>query len=336
MRYRQIPNTSVSVSEIGFGSGGNAGLMVRGAQSDQQRAVAKALQLGINYFDTAPDYGDGAAEANLGKAFKALRECPFVTSKVEIRRGNLDDIAGHIVRSCESSLQRLRIDCLDCLQIHNGPTHGNPALEGRSYQRLALSDFLRPGGALEGLERLKAAGKINYAGFICRAGDAAPIRELIKTGRFQLINVPYTLVNPSAGFANLTTAAQLDYGGVLKDAKSHGVGCAIFSPLAGGYLSDEYLERAVMHPLARPHDPSSQETRRVLTIAQRVRFLANENGLTLAQAAYRFILDHPCATTVVGGFSSLEQVEEIAQVSGMGPFAPEQITRLEAAWREPL
>jgi len=67
--------------------------------------------------------------------------------------------------------------------------------------------------------------------------------------------------------------------------------------------------------------------------ASRVRFLARENGLTLAQAGYRFILMHEHVTTVIGGFSSLEQMEELVQVSGMGPFDAELMARLNAAWQ---
>ena len=67
MQYRRVPETTLNLSEIGFGCGGNAGLMVRGDHDEQHRAVARALELGINYFDTAPDYGDGVAEDNLGR-----------------------------------------------------------------------------------------------------------------------------------------------------------------------------------------------------------------------------------------------------------------------------
>ena len=334
MHYRRIPQTTLSLSEIGFGCGGNAGLMVRGSHPDQQRIVARALELGINYFDTAPDYGDGAAETNLGRVLHALEQRPVINSKVEIRSGNLADIAGHIVASCESSLKRLGIDHLDCLQIHNGPLAVAPALEGGSYRHLALQDFLRPGGALEGLHRLKAAGKINYAGFICRGGDGNEVRELLKTGQFHLINVPYTLINPTAGVARPSTAtAQPDYGDVINDAGKLGVGCAVFSPLAGGFLTDDRLNGATSHPLARPHDPLSDKARQTIEMAKAVRFLATANHISLAQAAYRFILMHGHVTTVVGGFSSQEQMEEIAKVSGMGPFGPDEMAKLDRVWR---
>jgi len=334
VHYRRIPNTTLSLSEIGFGCGGNAGLMVRGSHDEQQHVVARTLELGINYFDTAPDYGEGVAEHNLGRVLRALGQRPVINSKVEIRQLDLGDIAGHVVRSCEESLKRLSVDHLDVLQIHNGPVAAPPSLEGSGYRHLALKDFLRPGGALEGLHRLKTAGKIKYAGFVCRGADGDEVRELLGTGQFHLINVPYTLINPTAGLPRSSgVTADPDYGGIIDDAGKHGVGCAIFSPLAGGYLTDAHLDGVASHPLARRRDPLSANAQRTLERAKLVRFLATENDLTLAQAAYRFILMHEQVTTVVGGFSSQEQVEEIVPVSGMGPFGAEEMARLQAVWR---
>jgi aryl-alcohol dehydrogenase-like predicted oxidoreductase len=334
MQYRRIPNTSSKISEIGFGCGGNAGLMVRGSFKEQERVVARALDVGIDYFDNAPDYGNGAAETNLGRVLASLHARAFVTSKVEIRRDDLGNIAGHVVRSCEESLRRLQRERIDCFMLHNGPTHADPRLEGGSYRRLALGDYLGARGALEGLEKLKAAGKIAFAGFVCRAGDAAAIRKVLATDRFQFINVPYTSINPSAAYPHFQTAPQQHYGGVMLDARRHCAGCAIFSPLAGGYLTDGFLDGDAGHPLARAHDASSPESTRALDVAKRLRFLAAENGITLAQAAYRFILAQPSVTTVIGGFSSLQQLEEIAAVSGMPPFSAQDMARVEAVWRE--
>ena len=79
MRYRSIGKTDLRLSEIAFGCGGNAGLMIRGSEREQIAAVARAIELGINYFDNSPDYGGGAAEENLGRALKALRVRPLPT-----------------------------------------------------------------------------------------------------------------------------------------------------------------------------------------------------------------------------------------------------------------
>jgi aryl-alcohol dehydrogenase-like predicted oxidoreductase len=325
------------VSEIAFGCGGNAGLMVRGRHADQLPIVARALELGVTYFDNAPDYGGGTAETNLGVALKALGARPILNTKVEIRAENLDDVAGHVVRSAEDSLLRLGVDHVDVFQIHNGPTRVDPKLQGRTYTQLALDHFLRPGGALDGLERLKRAGKIRYAGFICRGNDGDEVRQLLDTGVFHLINAPYTLFNPTAGRAKpegLTVKS--DYGDIISAAQARGAAAAIYSPLASGFLTDDSVAGIQRHDLARAYDLASPASLRLRQMARSLIFLSRENGCTLAQAAFRFVLMHEGVATALGGFSTKAQLEEIAAVSGMPPFSRDQMDRLEALWRADL
>ena len=177
MNYREVGGTGVRVSEIGFGCGGNAGLMVKGTPEQQRDAISRALEIGINYFDQAPDYGDGLSETNLGRVLKDLGAQPYITSKVEVRAENLDDIAGHIVRSVDQSLERLGMDHVDFLQLHNGPVIERPELSGRSYTHLWVEDYLRAGGALEGLQRVQRSGKARFIGFITRGNDYPAVRQ---------------------------------------------------------------------------------------------------------------------------------------------------------------
>jgi aryl-alcohol dehydrogenase-like predicted oxidoreductase len=334
MEYRQVGNTELRVSEIGFGCGGNAGLMVRGSPAAQQHVVARAVELGINYFDNAPDYGNGLAEENLGRVLKELQLRPVLASKVEVRHTDLGDIAGHVVRSTEASLKRLGVDALDILQIHNGPAPSPPPLEGRAYTQLWIDDYLRPGGALDGLQRVLRDGKARYVGFICRGNDADQVRQLLDMQVFRLINVPYTLLNPTAGMAKPEgLEVDRDFGSVIPYASAHGVGTAIYSPLAGGFLTDPIVAGGARHPLAGPRDSASEAYQRTLEMARALSFLRREGTHTLAQAAIRFILMRPGVTVVLGGFSAMSHLEEIASVSGAGPLAPELMARVETVWR---
>ena len=334
MEYRQVGNTELRVSAIGFGCGGNAGLMVRGSPEEQRRVVTRAIELGINYFDNAPDYGNGSAEENLGRVLKELKLRPVITSKVEVRQADLGDIARHVVRSTEESLQRLGMDYLDILQIHNGPAPSPPRLEGRVYTQLWIEDYLRPGGALEGLQRVLRDGKARYLGFICRGNDGYQVRQLIDTGLFRMINVPYTLLNPTAGMARPRgLEVERDFGEVITYAYEQGVGAAIYSPLAGGFLTDPIVTGGDRHPLAGTRDTASEAYRRHLEMARSLSFLRREGTHTLTQAALRFILMHQGVTVILGGFSALEHLEEIAPVSGAGPLTPELMARVEMVWR---
>jgi aryl-alcohol dehydrogenase-like predicted oxidoreductase len=334
VQYRQLGGTDVSISEIGFGCGGNAGLMLRGSPREQTAVVARALDLGINYFDNAPDYGNGVAEENLGRVLRELKHRPLLNSKVEVRAENLDDIAGHVVRSTEASLKRLGVDYLDVLQIHNGPAAQPPKLEGPVYTQLWIEDFIRPGGAIEGLQRLLRDGKARHVGFICRGEDGAEVRQLLDTRLFSIINTPYTLLNPTAGMARPQgLEAGRDFGDVLTAAKQRGAGAAIYSPLAGGFLTDAAIAGEERHALARKEDVQADSARRNRERAHKLRFLADATGMSLAQAAIRFVLMHDGVTMALGGFSDMDQLEEIAAVSGKPAFPADDMARLDALWR---
>jgi L-glyceraldehyde 3-phosphate reductase len=333
VRTRRIGSSDLVVSEIGFGCGGNAGLMVRGRPAEQLPIVARALELGVTYFDNAPDYGDGVAETNLGLALKTLGARPVLNTKVEIRAENLGDVADHVVRSADASLRRLGVECVDVFQIHNGPSRHDPKLAGRKYSQLSLDHFLGPGGALDGIERLKRAGKIGYAGFICRGNDGDEVRRLLDTGVFHLVNAPYTLLNPTAGRAKPEgLTVDRDFGNVIGAAHECGAAAAIYSPLASGFLTDDSVAGIGRHQLARAYDLETPASLRLRHRARALTFLARENGWTLAQAAFRFVLMHEGVATALGGFSTREQLEEVAAVSELPPFSPDQMVRLDALW----
>lgn len=333
MQYRTMGATGLSVSEIAFGCGGTAGLMVRGSFEEQVRAAARAIELGVNYFDESPDYGDGVSESNLGRVIRELGVRPIIDTKVEVRSDNLDDIAGHVERSVDESLRRLGVDWVDIVQIHNGPVATKPDLRGRAYNILWIEDYLRPNGALEGLQRILRDGKTRYIGFICRGNDGRQVRELIDTGAFHLINLVYNLFNPSAG-ARSVPGLQVgaDFGGVVDYAAAHGVGVAVYNPLAGGLLTDNTLLGGDAHPLAGARGRESEAFQANVRRAKSLSFLSRADR-TMAQAAKRFILDHPGVTTVLGGFSGIEHLEEAVPASGAPRLTEEEMARIEMVWR---
>jgi aryl-alcohol dehydrogenase-like predicted oxidoreductase len=334
MEYRRVGATELSVSEIGFGCGGNAGLMVRGNFDEQLTVVERALELGVTYFDTAPDYGAGVAEENLGKVLKRLQAHPVLNSKVEIRARDLDDVAGHMVRSTEDTLRRLQVQHLDVLQIHNGPISGAAPLQGEYYATLGIDHFMGPHGVLEGLHRLLQAGKIRYAGFICRGNDIGPVRQLLDTGLFSMINVCYTMLNPTPGMVCPPgLGVDKDGGAVLNFARDARCGAAIYSALARGFLTDDSVEGLARHRLARGTEAYGKRAAGLQKQAAQVQFVARELGISLAQAAFRFVLGHTGVTTVLGGFSSLAQLEELTAVSGMGAIPADLLGRLDVVWR---
>ena len=116
MHFRVFGRTGIQLSELGFGCGAVGGLMVRGDPADQERTVERALAAGVNYFDTAVQYGNGESEKNLGRILQKLKPTNVtVGTKVRLQPGEFSRIADAIAMSLEGSLRRLDLDSVDIL-----------------------------------------------------------------------------------------------------------------------------------------------------------------------------------------------------------------------------
>ena len=102
MDYRQLGRTGLRVSALGFGCGDVGGLIVRGTLAERERAVARAVELGINYFDTAAAYGNGRSQENLGEVLQRLKPDVYVGTKFRLEPADLSDVAGAWRARCEA------------------------------------------------------------------------------------------------------------------------------------------------------------------------------------------------------------------------------------------
>src|ERR1700733_6014170 len=118
MEMRVFGHSGMHVSLLGFGCGGVGGLMVRGAPADQDKAVARALEVGVNYFDTAVQYGNGESEKNLGRVLATLKPAnAIVGTKVRVPSADCGRISATVAASLEASLQRLRMERVDIFHL---------------------------------------------------------------------------------------------------------------------------------------------------------------------------------------------------------------------------
>jgi aryl-alcohol dehydrogenase-like predicted oxidoreductase len=336
MKYRVLGNSGLRVSELGFGTGDNAGLMVLGTEKDRLKATERALELGINYFDTSPDYGKGVAETNLGAALRQLKpKDAIVATKVEIMPPDLDTIHEKVLRSLDESLKRLGMDRVDLLLIHNPPRlKRNPSIQ--TWTPITPDDMAGP--ALDAMKKLRAAGKVRYFGFACEGAEPIATKPLLESGEFSVINSWFSLVNPTAG---IEMPAGVKYGedyenydGIITHAHKHNVGVAAIRPLAGGALVEEVIAQGIAgrHPLSgggfkRNPERFRPEHERGKPFA----FLSNA-GRSLPQAGFRFILDNPGVSTICGGFSAIEHLEELAKVSDMPPLTEGERAQIKAIY----
>jgi len=335
MRFRPLGTTGLHASEIAFGTGDNAGLMVRGSEREQRAAVARALDLGINYFDTSPDYGKGLAETNLGRALRAERAHAIVCTKVEVMPDQLDDIAARITSSLEESLRRLGLGTVDVLMIHNAPRLVHD-LNAPTWTPLTPEDFLGP--VLLALEHARASGKVRFFGIACDLAEPAATKPLLETGRFAVINANYSLVNPSGGHhrrSRITAGVNdADYDGIIAHAGAHNVGVAVIRPLAGGALSRPIVVAGASARHALAGGILTRQPEFFEPDIERGRAFAflERPGRSLAQAAYAFVLMEASVTTILGGYSDLAQLEELAAVPAMPPLSPDELAAIDAVY----
>jgi aryl-alcohol dehydrogenase-like predicted oxidoreductase len=292
MEYRRLGDTGLEVSALClgammFGSWGNPD------HEDAARIVDRALDAGINFFDTADVYSDGESERILGKALRGRREDVVLATKFNERMGEGPNRGGNsrrwIFQEVEASLRRLGTDWIDLYQVH------------RWDPETDLDETL---GALSDLI---AAGKVRYVGTstfpAAKLVEAQWVAERRGHRRFVSEQPPYSL---------LVRHAELD---ILPTCREFGIGVVAWSPLGSGWLSGAYRQGAPRPRSVRTQtltgdkrvrmekrfDPSEPANVRKLEAVEALALLAETAGLTLIQLALAFVLRHPAiAATIIG------------------------------------
>jgi aryl-alcohol dehydrogenase-like predicted oxidoreductase len=301
MQIRDFGRTGLKTSVFGFGCGSVGGLMVRGNPAEQERAVARALAAGVNYFDTAVQYGNGASETNLGRVWAKLKPNAIVGTKVRLIQAERADIAGAVAHSLDGSLKRLGMDCVDILHLHNAITRDG---YGESLSVKTVLEEVVPA-----FEKLRQQGKLRFLG-ITAVGDTESLHQVIDSGAFHSTQISYNMLNPSAGAAVPKGYPAQDYDRLLDHTLATGVGTVGIRALAGGALTG-ITER---HPIASPPpEPigSALSYERDLQRARRLAPLVREGFATgLAEAAIRFVISHSGISTVLVGMATLAEFEQ--------------------------
>ncbi|MFN3890932.1 MAG: aldo/keto reductase [Beijerinckiaceae bacterium] len=338
MRYRRLGKTDLEVSEIAFGTGDNAGLMTIAPEADRLRTFEHALSIGVNYFDTSPDYGKGRAEENLGRALRHFagqtKRPTCISTKVEIMPSDIDDIAGKVVASTEASLRRLGVDSIDVMMIHNPPRSTRDP-SAAHWLPLTPADMLGP--ALDGLQLMRAQGKIRWFGFTCESAEPGPAKTVLSSGRYHAINCWYNMVNPTAGMnpEGVRYGAGYDnYDGIITHAGACGVGVAVIRPLSGGALTRQVIDRGAAGRHVHAGGIYTRKPETFTPEIERGRAFAflHRPPRTLPVAAYQFALEHPAVSTVIGGFSEIAQLEEVAALESFPPLSEDEWSRIRAVY----
>ncbi len=328
LRYRELGKTKLRVSEIGFGCGNVGGLMVRGTFAEQVKAVSRAIDAGINYYDTAPRYGDGASETNLGKVMKELQpKNVIVATKFGLRHEDLQDIRGAIQKSLKDSLSRLNRDSIDVFLLHAQVTQ----VRGRGHREtLGLNDVLGPEGVADILDEARSNGLIDFSG-LTGLGETEALHQIVASQRFDVIQIYYNLLNPTAGIPVSDRFVGKDFKLLIEKASKQKMGVAAIRVLAGGALGGETARQgyasSIPGPLIEGSDYKADADR-----AEKLRFLIAGEIRSLPEAAMKFALMNEDVSTALVGFSNLSQIEDAVRCSVTNPFPKDWMKRLQELW----
>src|SRR5256885_4878766 len=215
MQLRVFGRTGMQLSVLGFGCGAVGGLIVRGDQADQERTIARAIAAGVNYFDTAVQYGNGQSEENLGRVLQRLKPANVaVGTKVRLPSGDFSSIANAVAKSLEGSLVRLRLDRIDIFHLHNAIT------ETGGGEALSVRQVL--GDVVPAFERLRQQGKTRFLG-LTAVGDTAALHQVIDARAFESAQVVYNMLNPSAAVGLPGNYPAQDYGRLFDHPRAAGL-----------------------------------------------------------------------------------------------------------------
>jgi aryl-alcohol dehydrogenase-like predicted oxidoreductase len=286
--------------------------------------VARALEAGVSYFDTAAMYGNGESEKNLGRVLAKLKPDVVVGTKVRIPSASFGRIAEAVAESLEASLKRMGREQVDIFHLHNAITASGG---GESLSARIVLEEVAPA-----FERLRNEGKLRFPG-ITAVGDTQALHQVIDSRAFVSAQVSYNMLNPSAGEALPTGYPAQDYGRMFDHTQAAGVGVVGIRVLAGGALSGV----AERHPIASPPpDPigSANSYNADMQRAQRLMPLVQQGHAgSLAEAAVRFAITHRGMGTILVGMATPAEFEQALAAVNKGPLSQAALDSLATLQR---
>jgi aryl-alcohol dehydrogenase-like predicted oxidoreductase len=318
METRYLGNSGFKVPVLGFGAGtfgGKGPLFSAWGNTDDAQAtrlIDISLEAGLNFFDTADVYSDGASESILGAAIKGRRDKVILSTKTGLRAGEGPNDAGssrfHLLQAVDKALQRLGTDYLDLLQLH--------AFDAMTPVEETLS-------TLDGLVR---AGKVRYLGVSNFSGwhlmKSQAVADQRGYSRYVANQTYYSLIGR-------------DYEWELMPlGQDQGVGAVVWSPLGWGRLTGKIRRGQPLPETSRLHDTADfappVDEERLYRVIDAMDEVAEETGKTIPQIALNWLLQRPTVSTVLIGARNEEQLRQNLGAVGWN-LSSEQVAKLDAA-----
>src|SRR5262245_46867948 len=316
MELRKLGNSDLKITPVGFGAwaiGGSGWEFAWGPQEDTDSiaAILRALELGVNWIDTAAVYGTGHSEEIVAEALKQWKgKRPYVFTKCvlrwdENRKVYVDHSAASIRKECEESLRRLQIDAIDLYQMHWPPRDNGTGLEE----------------AWQAMNALKKEGKVRWVGV--SNFDVEQLKRAAKIAPITSDQPPYSMIR---------RAIEAE---VLPHCEKNGVGVISYAPMASGLLTGAMTrERAAALPQGdfRSRNPEFREPRisRNIELVERLRKVGARHGRGPGEVAIAWVLRHSAITGAIVGARNAKQAEGVMR-AGELKLSQEEFSEIEGA-----
>jgi aryl-alcohol dehydrogenase-like predicted oxidoreductase len=315
MNYRTLGRTGLKVSEIGFGAWTIGGAWGTQDDSDSLAALHRAIDLGVNFIDTAAGYGGGKSERLIGQVIRERSERIYVATKTQPDKGPWPPSPycraaeryseAYVRENVEQRLKNLGVDCIDILQLH-------------TWTR-AWNSHPTP---LEVLRKLRDEGKIRCIGISTPEHDQNSLIELMRGGWLDVVQVIYNIFEQEPAAQFLPAAAESDVGVIVRCAFDE-------SSLTGKFTEQTRFEDGDFRNNFFAGDRLASTVRRV----EKVRETLAGSGHTMPAAALKFVLAHPAVSTVIPGMRNISQVNANTGVCDSPAMTRELQERLhEHSW----
>ena len=329
MQTRRFGRTGLQVSALTFGGGWVGGVLIHQDQSVAFSALDRAVAAGIDWIDTAASYGDGVSERVIGEwlAARSSKGRPNLSTKFRVDPA-AGDFAGQIRRSVTDSFERLGLSKVEVLILHNQITDagGGQMTNAGGRANLTPADILDPGGVADAMDALRAEGLCDHIG-LTALGETNAVTEVVSSGRFDVAQVYYNAINPTADWTPPAAWDSTSFEGLLKACADQDVGVMGIRIFAAGHLATTERHGREVPITANSSHPAEEARARAVW-----QVLGSAYG-TPAQAALRFGLACKSLATIEVGMAELDHLEQALAAEQAGNLPNSVHAALEHVWR---
>jgi len=317
MKISRFGRTEFKISQLTFGGGWVGGILIDPDKEIMHKALSLASEKGINWIDTAESYSEGKSEKNIGDLLPLFSNDKFqISTKARLDPNSSESIVSQIDRKIDASLGRLQRNFVELYQLHNRIQNIS------DKNNFSVKDILKKGGVADAMEKFKSDGRIKSIG-ITALGDIDAINEVVLSDCFDVAQIYYNLLNPSASFSSPGKWNDHNFSNLIKNCESKDMGLMNIRIYAAGYLATDKR-----HGREIPITFGINETELNKRV-EKINLIMRDIQGTKSQKALRYGLSNDDMSTIVIGLAEISHLEEALEGYELGSLDEEILRKIE-------